>query len=95
MIACKIENIIMQTPIFSISSEAFKRMVLKGKGAEGRVVLQRPGPVLRQVGDAEKSSAAETRETGSHKRSGSDRNAADDPAISDQEYSRPKNMGLA
>ena len=24
----------MQTPIFSISSEAFKRMVLKGKGAE-------------------------------------------------------------
>ena len=37
MIACKIENIIMQTPIFSISSEVFKRMVLKGKGAEGRV----------------------------------------------------------
>ena len=34
MIVCKIENIIMQTPIFSISSEAFKRMVLKGKGAE-------------------------------------------------------------
>lgn len=67
MIACKIENIIMQTPIFSISSEAFKRMVLKGKGAEGRVFLQRPGPVLRQEGDAEKSSAAETRETGSHK----------------------------
>ena len=67
MIACKIENIIMQTPIFSISSEAFKRMVLKGKGAEGRVFLQRPGPVLRQEGDAEKSSAVETRETGSHK----------------------------
>lgn len=55
MIACKIENIIMQTPIFSISSEAFKRMVLKGKGAEGRVFLQRPGPVLRQEGDAEKA----------------------------------------
>ena len=41
MIACKIENIIMQTPIFSISSEAFKRMVLKGKGAEGRVFFAR------------------------------------------------------
>ena len=52
--------------------------------------MQRPGPVLRQEGDAEKSSAEETRETGSHKRSGSDRNAADDPAISDQEYSRQK-----
>ena len=55
--------------------------------------MQRPGPVLRQEGDAEKSSAAETRETGSHKRSGSDRNAADDPAISDQEYSRQKTWG--
>ena len=55
--------------------------------------MQRPGPVLRQEGDAEKSSAAETRETGSHKRSGSDRNAADDPTISDQEYSRQKTWG--
>ena len=44
MIACKIENIIMQTPIFSISSEAFKRMVLKGKGAEGGVLLRTVTP---------------------------------------------------